>query len=241
MSLGMNTNSVLQANPPYIQFETRAVEKRKTDAEGGASYYVDTDFAMVTSHGSKDTVEKVAVEWFDFLKEQVRQGRFPQQWLDAFKASYNAWKNDQELPVQGTPIKNWPAASPAEIKHCAALGLRAVEDLATANEELIGRLGMGGRSLCSRAKDWVTSKSGTAPLIAQLDSSRQVQAGQEHQIRTLNERLKLLESQLAARPSAPPTEWVGVMPALEDRLSNARDSAPEGMSDDAAIDDSLKE
>lgn len=240
MSLGMNQGGVLQANPPYIQFETRAVEKRKTDAEGGASYYVDTDFAMVTSHGSKDTVEKVAVEWFDFLKEQVRQGRFPQQWLDAFKASYNAWKNDQELPVQGTPIKNWPAASPAEIKHCAALGLRAVEDLATANEELIGRLGMGGRSLCNRAKDWVTSKSGTAPLIAQLDSSRQVQAGQEHQIRTLNERLKLLEAQLAARPAAP-QEWVGVLPPLEDRLAAARDSVPEGMSDDAALDDALKE
>lgn len=243
MSLGMNQGGVLQANPPYIQFETRAVPKQKPAVEGGALYYVDTDYALVTSHGSKDTVEKVAVEWFDFLKDQVRQGRFPQQWLDAFKASYNAWKNDQELPVQGTPIKNWPVASPAEIKHCAALGIRAVEDLATANEELIGRLGMGGRSLCARAKDWVTSKSDTAPLISQLEASRQIQAGQEQQIRTLTERMQVLEMQLAQRPQImqPGLGLVGVLPPLEDRLAAARDSAAEGMSDDEAIAESLQE
>jgi hypothetical protein len=233
--LGYNSSSVMMANPPYTQFEVRAIEKRKTAEEGGTVFYVDTDYVLVTSHGSKDTTEKVVGEWFDYLKEQARQGRFPQQWLDAFKARYAAWKADQEPPVEGTAITNWPAISPAEAKLCKQLGIRAVEDLALANEELIGRLGMGGRSLCARAKDWVTSKDGTAPLIAQLDASRQSQLGLEQQVKDLREAIRALQVQstqkviLEQHPMEP----------LEDRLERAR--VVSEVNEDKAINEAIAE
>ncbi len=230
-----NSSSTMPANPPYITFEKRAIERRKLAEEGGGVYYVDVDFALVTSHGSKDTVEKIAVEWFDYLKDQARQGRFPPQWLDAFKASYKAWKEDQEPPVIGTAISNWPAISPAEAKHCKALGIRAVEDLATANEELLARLGMGGRSLSARAKDWITSKNGTAPLIMQLDASRQVQLGQEEKIRQLTESVKALEMQLTQRLQAAPQQYI---PSPEDRLPDHREVE---RNEDAVLDEVLSE
>ena len=242
MSIGMNSSSIMQANPPYIRFEVRAVEKRKPETEGAGVFYVDTDFALVTSHGSKDTVEKIAVEWFDHLKEQVRQGRFPQQWLDAFLANYRAWKNDQEPPVVGTSIKNWPAASPAEMKMLAGFGIRAVEDLANANEELIHRLGMGGRSLCARAKDWVTSKDGTAPLVLQVDAMRQSQRGMEQQLKDLIESNRVLKLQLEQRTSMIQASAASGAPAsLEDRLLEAQATAGRGMTDSEAVDEALAE
>lgn len=242
MSLGLNSSSVMPANPPYIRFEVRAIEKRKPDTEGAAVYYEDTDFALVTSHGSKDTVEKIAKDWFEHLKEQVRQGRFPQQWLDAFKASYTAWKNDQEPPVIGTAIKNWPAASPAEMKMLAGFGIRAVEDLANANEELIHRLGMGGRSLCARAKDWVTSKDNTAPLVLQLDALRQSQRGLEQQLADLRETNKILQAQLNQRAAQPAQAWAPPERPLEDRLLEAQAATERTtMSDSDAVDDALAE
>lgn len=244
--LGMNQQSTTQQSPPYVVFETRAIEKRKPDTEGGGVSYVDTDFACITSHGSKDTVEKVVGDWFTNLRNEVRNGRFPQPWLDGYKAEYAAWRSNQEVPITGTAIKNWPVATPAEIKRLNLLGIRAVEDLATANEELIGRLGMGGRSLCQRAKDWVTAKEGTAPLVLQVDSLRQSLKGLENRLEASEKKNAVLEAQLGQSRSMAATSAAAGLPmdigSLDDRLAEARDAAEAGaMSDDDAITDALKE
>lgn len=232
MGLGMNSSAAgLSANPPYIRFEVKAVERRKSAEEGGEVFYVDVVFAHVTSHGSKDTVVKNADEWFKQLKEDVRQGRFMQHWLDAYLATYNAWKAGQEPPVIGTAIRNWPAASPAEIKHCAAFGIRAVEDLACANEELIGRLGMGGRSLCARAKDWVQGSKDQAPLIQQLAALRAENDGLKLQLSNANERARIAELQRGSQGVGSPQQSFGVLAPLEQRLQEARDNAGEQKED----------
>ena len=239
IGLGINSSPIgMTANPPYVRFETRAVEKRKLVEEGGQVYSVDIDFALVTSHGSKDTVVKIVVDWFSQLKEEVRQGRFPPQWLETYEASYRAWKNDQELPVAGTALKNWPVATPAEIKNCSNFGIRAVEDLANANEELISRLGMGGRALCNRAKDWVQAGSGDkAALVKQLDSDRHIIIGLQSQIASLTEKVANLSLQLKSQPMTP---HVASMAPLENRLQEARDSISE-VNDDDVIGGVLKE
>ena len=158
----MQSVGLLEPRPPYIQFERRAIERRKVEAEGGGVFYVELDFAIVTPAGSKDCIEKVVEEWFPYLREQTRQGRFPQQWLDAYKSSYEAWKSDQEPPINGTSIKACPVFSVGEVKNLLALHVVAVEDLAQANEELLGRLGMGGRSLKQKAIDYLQAKIGRA-------------------------------------------------------------------------------
>lgn len=232
----------MEANPPYITFEVRAIEKRLPATEGGTVYYEDVDYAIVTAHGGKDTVEKVVKDWFVYLKEQARQGRYPLKWVEAFNLSYKAWKEDKELPVIGTPIKNWPVASPAEIKRLTGLGLRAVEDIATANEELIGRLGMGGRSLCQRAKDWVAAKDGTGPLVQRLDALGQTNIGLEQRINDLMEANMKLAARLDAREAQVAASISSGQPVgdLEDRLAAARSAADAtGLSDDAAIEDAL--
>jgi hypothetical protein len=224
--------------PPYVKYERRAVDKQKPAAEGGGVYYVDKDFAIITTAGSKNSVEKIVDEWWPQLEDQVRQGRFPPQWLDAYKKQYAAWNSGQELPVDGTPIVSWPAASAAEMKMMHALDIRSVEDLAVANEELLSKIGMGGRDLKKRAQDWVTAKTDTAPLIAQLSAMRGMLDGLETRLKDAEAKNTALESalnqrnyviQTAQRDGAPPPPDFEAM-----RQNTARE-------EDAMITDVLKE
>lgn len=232
--LGYNQVGIAEARPPYIAFERRPVERRKTIEEGGAVYYVDVDFALVTSHGAKDTTEKIVEEWFPYLQEQARQGRYPQTWVDVFKANYQAWKNDQEPPVNGTPIKTWPAASPAEIKTLLALRVLAVEDLAAGNEELLQRLGMGGRSLKKRAADWLAAKQDKGPLIQELDAQRNTIEGLMARLVALEEANKQLKAELAAKPAAPQPIQQPVYGGLP------RAPAPEPSDEGDLVDDAIQ-
>lgn len=229
---------VLEARPPYIRFETRAVEKQKLAVDGGGLYYVDEDFALVTPHGSKDIIEKVWREWLPHLEQQARQGLMNPRWLDAYKAAYQAWKNDQPMPVNGTPIRNWPAASPSEVKNLAQQGILAVEDLAVANEELLSRIGMGARSLKQRAIDWVQANSDKAPLVAKLDAQAGIISGQQQAIDDLRVRLAKAEEALQNKQQANPLPLqprIDFSAALERSLDSAR------RQEDAAVDATIGE
>jgi hypothetical protein len=191
----------LEARPPYIIFEQRAVARQKPATEGGGLYYVDVDFALVTPHGSKDSIEKVVAEWFPRLDDEARQGRIPRPWVAAYKEAYQAWKSDQPLPINGTPIKNWPAVTPAEVKNMTAFGVLAVEDMAAANEELLQRIGMGARRLKQLALDFLQANTDHGPLVAQVDSQRAIIAGQQSQIDTLKLELQQLKAALTVQQS----------------------------------------
>jgi regulator of replication initiation timing len=235
----------MEARPPYIRFQIRPVEKRKPATEGGDVFYVDEIFALVTPHGSKDTIEKLVREWFPHLKEEVRQGRFDPRWLEAYEYAFKAFKEGQEPPLNGYSIKNWPAASPAEIKMLLNLGVRAVEDLAAANEELAQRIGMGARSLIQRAKDFLAASKEPTQLARQLDALRAEILGMKVQIDSLATRNKgleaenhVLKNQMGAAVSAgvPPN-----LPDLETRLEQARSMVNTGPSEDDLIQSAITE
>jgi hypothetical protein len=195
----MQNVGIMEARPPFIRFERRAREGRD---EQGLPKYVDQDFALVTAHGSKDTVEKVVAEWFPRLREEVRQGRFDPRWLAHYEAAYNAWKSGEDLPLDGLSVKMWPAASAGEVKALLAANCFTVELLAEANEEMIHRLGMGGRSLKQRAVDWQKAMKGHAPLVAQLDTLRQTNTSLQARLQAMEQQVLALTQALGAAGSA---------------------------------------
>lgn len=223
---------LMEARPSYVRFETRAVERR--DSEGLITF-VDQDFALVTAQGSKDVTEKLLPAWFDQLRVEVRNGRFSAQWLELYKNAYKEWKETQEQPVIGTPIANWPAASPAEKKTLQQSGVRAIEDLAQANEEMIARIGMGGRSLKARAEDWVTARRDTAPIVAKMDVLRLENERLQRENLGLQDRVKALEAALHARSL---TEVVS-LPPVEDRVLAARKKDDSDSVVDSTIEEEL--
>lgn len=160
-----------QEKPPFIRFDRRAVEDRDATIEAGHYVGRDVDYAIITPVGSRDTIEREVTDWFRYLEEGVNQERIPSEWLPAYRGAYKAWKEGREVPEEGTPILTWGGASPAQIKNMIDIGVRTVEHLAQANEETLGRMGMGGRALKQKAEEYLTAidKFGkTAEILAKL-------------------------------------------------------------------------
>lgn len=182
--------TIAESRPPYVTFEYHAVEDR--DASITAGHYVarDVPMALITPQGSKDRIVRNAEDWLDHLAAETQNGRFPETWLSAFRARFSAWKADEALPEDGTPVVNWPAASPAQIRSLKQAGVRTVEDLAVANEESLGRIGMGARALKALAVNWLQSAQSSGQTAAKL-SALEIQNAE------LAESNKTLQAQLS--------------------------------------------
>ena len=81
---------------------------------------------------------------------------------------YERWKNGQEMPLNGTPIKTWSAISPAQIKNLIAIGILTVEDLANVNGEGLTRIGMGGQNLKKMATNWLETAADHGPVTLRV-------------------------------------------------------------------------
>ena len=175
--------AIAEARPPYVTFELRAVEDREASIAAGHFVAKDVAYAIITPQGSKDRIERVAAEWFSQLEQQSREDRFPSEWLRAFKAAFKDWQEGHEPAVNGTDVRNWPAASPAQVKALLDVKVRTVEDLAAANEETIGRLAQrlwskptaprGAAPRCCRFRAVMAGSSAPTCPVRVLQSARQ--------------------------------------------------------------------
>lgn len=189
-------SGIMEARPPYVVFENRAVEDRQASLDSGQYVAKDIAFAIITPQGSKDRTERVAEEWLAHITTETHDGRFPDQWLQHYKKSYEAWKNGQELPVEGTPILTWPAVSPANVKMLLELNIRTVEELAQTNEEGIAHMGIGARALKQRAIDFLAQSGNAGKAAAEMEKLRADHAGMAEQNAELKKQLAELTAQV---------------------------------------------
>lgn len=159
--------------PPYVKFEVRAVEDRTASVETGHYVSKDIVFALVTPAGTRDRLEKEADAWLEGIREAVQQERFPASWYDQYKEALARFRSNQEVPENGTPISNWPAVSPSQVRTLLDLNLRTIEDVATMNEEAVNRLGMGGRALKAKAQAYLDASASTGTTAAEIEELRQ--------------------------------------------------------------------
>lgn len=185
--------AVAEDRPPYVQFERRPEEDRNASIEAGHYVAKDVNYALITPMGSKDKIERVATEWLANIERECGEGRFPRNWLEAFKAAYAAWEKNLELPETGSPIIDWPALSPAQVKMLLNWNVRTIEDLSVANEETITRLGMGGRALKQRAVDWLATAKDSGKVAEEVSSLRAANTDLVKANEDLRERLTALE------------------------------------------------
>lgn len=191
---------VNESRAPYVAFETKAIEDREASAQAGRYMTKDVDFVLVTPAGSKDRIEGIVQEWFDDKRAQVREGRFPANWLQAYEYAYKEWKAGNEMPVNGTPIKSWPVISPAQRANLISWKVMTVEALADANEEILGRLGMGARAIKQQAIDYLLASKDIGRVSLEVGDLRA-------KLDTLTESNRLLQEQnallKASLPEAP--------------------------------------
>lgn len=194
----------MEERPPYVQFELRAVEDRNASIKAGHYVARDVAFALVTPAGSKDRIERVVEEWFAQLDQQVKEERFPMAWLRAYKDAYKDWKEGNEPVLNGTDIKNWPVASPAQVKLLSDLKIRTVEDLAVCNEEAVHRLGMGGRALKQKAVEWLESAKSGGKQVEEIVALKVANKALGEQNEKLLAQLTEVGNRLSLLEQAPP-------------------------------------
>lgn len=188
---------IMKDRPPFVTFEVKPEEDRTASIETGHYVAKDVDYACITPAGSKDRVERVVDDWFAYLEDQVGQGRFPREWLAGYREKYRLWKQGQELPLEGTPIRTWSVASPAQVKMLLDLHVLTVEDLVSANEETLSRLGMGGRDLQRRARDWVKASSDVGKVVSELSATKLALEAATQRSESLESQIQQLQAQVA--------------------------------------------
>jgi hypothetical protein len=194
----------LEERPPYVRFERRAEEDRNASIEAGHYVAKDVDFALITPMGSKDTIERRVDEWFPQLQQQVGEQRFKSGWLSAYREMYSAWKEGREIPLSGTPVMSWPALSPAQVQALLHARVRTVEDLASANEETLQRIGMGGRALKQKAVEWIAASQSLGKQSEQIAALKAANEDLKSRNQSLEERLSALEKLLPKQPAGKP-------------------------------------
>lgn len=193
---------IAEARPAYVTFEVRAEEDREASIKAGHYVGRDIDFALITPMGSKDRIERVAAEWLEKIVQDSLDGRIPREWAAAYKDAYKAWKEGCEAPVNGVAVENWPGISPSQVKTLRSLHIRTIEDMAAANEEVIARIGMGGRALKQRAIDWLTSSKNTGTAAEELSALRVANEALRERNESLETQLRELSIRVEALVSA---------------------------------------
>jgi hypothetical protein len=201
---------------PYIKFETVPVEDRAA-SQAGIMAYRDVDFIVIIPHGSEGKTElrEIYPDWLAKMKQQlgpvrapgadagtpfVMESRFPREWLDTIEKGYAAWKKGEELPVEGTPLKQWAVLPPAMLSNLIANHVYTIEQLANASDEAINPVGMGARLFRNRAQDWLrlNKESEQNKTALEVNRLREDKARMEGQIADMQNQMAALMARIPA-------------------------------------------
>ena len=189
-----------EERPAYVRFERRPMEDKAASIREGRYVAKDVDFALVTPPYSKDCVEYKVEQWLINMDRNARDGRIPEKWADQWKASYNSWKNGQEMPLSGTPIKGWGVLSPAQQQTLIAMNCLTVEDLAGINDEGLRRIGMGAVELRDKAKNWLASMKDHGAVTVQLAAMEQENRNLATTVESLKAQVEALKNMIPRQP-----------------------------------------
>jgi len=190
--------------PAYVRFEKRAVKDNEASLKAGHYVSKDVDWVMVTPPYSKDCYENKALLWLNQAEENANSGRIPRKHFESWKQAYEAWKRDEEPPLDGTSIKDWNALSPAQCKNILSSGCRTIEDLAQINDEGMRRLGMGAVDLKKKAVTWLQAAKDHGPLINQVSQLQKENEQLKGSLDALQEQVRLLTAQQGSKWDAIP-------------------------------------
>jgi hypothetical protein len=190
-----------EARPPYIRFETRAVEDRAASIEAGAFRAKNVDFAIITPSGTKDEREYEVEPWLQGWEKAARDSRLPQSWVDGARRKFEFYKKGQEIPEEGTAILSWPVVSPAQAATIIAANIRTVEDLAAASDSGLNLIGMGGIGLRDQARTWLASAEDTGKVAARLNKLEKENESLKGQVTGLTDKLAKAQLELAKAPA----------------------------------------
>src|SRR5574343_1167622 len=204
--------------PAYVTFERIAVEDKAASIAAGHYVARDVDYVNVTPPYSKDIWKSKVTQWFDNMKQDVQNGRLPREWMEGYVRKYEAWKNGQEIPLEGTAIKGWGVISPAQQETLLRLNILTVEDLAGVTDEGAKRIGMGAMEHKSKARAWLAQLHDRGELTVKMAALEQENALLKGTIESLTDKVNKLVQALegsAPRVTVDVPEIADILPEPE--------------------------
>lgn len=205
--------------PSLVRFERVPIEDKAASLKEGRYVAKDVDYALVTAPYSKDVWKAKVTDWFANLEHELRNERIPKEWYEHYKKSYEAWKNGQELPLSGTPIRGWGVISPAKQEELIRQNILTVELLADINDEGTRRIGMGAMDLKIKAKAWLSQLGDKGPATLEISRLTAENGVLKSQVDALAAQVEKLSSLVQLKVvAAPQNEEISATDLLEDDI-----------------------
>lgn len=139
-----------ESYPPARFISLPKEDKRKT-IEEGRPVFVDKPYIEVLKEGGKI----LTFEANDQYKE-----RYPKQW--------EAFENQQEVAIEGTPLEKWPGCTRAECENLKRINLFTVEQLAECTDAALEKYGHGCRALQKRAQEYLKAAQDVGKMARRM-------------------------------------------------------------------------
>lgn len=146
----INEDNTADERNVSVRFELHAVLHSAKSHLAGKPVYEDTPLAFIRVRDD-ETGSKIPHIVTDDIKR-----RFPKEW-----AKFEA----ENTIVEGSPLRMWPAITPAKLKEFTASGIVTVEQLADATDAQIGPEPKVWRE---RARQWLNPQAEIEALRAQV-------------------------------------------------------------------------
>ncbi len=126
---------------------------------------------------------------------------------ERIEPEYQAWKNNQELPVEGTPLGAWSGISQNQATVLRNVGIRTVEEMAAADDTTLQRAGVfNGQALREMAKKYLASQKAVAEAEAAARMERE-NAELRAALAEMQQQMKQMQAELQQKkPAAKPKQ-----------------------------------
>lgn len=169
------------------QFFTDSVKLGFRSEQEGRPIYEEREFVKILIPGDRlnAVVEPVSAAHKD-------------RWPEAYKA----FRAGLEMPVEGTPLKEWPQVNSSQVKELAHFNIHTLEHLAGLNDIQLQHMMMGGRTLREQARKTLeVAAAGTAPLARLVTENMNLKDEVVRLTRERDEALALAAQHRAAAPA----------------------------------------
>lgn len=179
----------------FVRFDYRAVENRGASVKAGRPIYNKGLFATIMSPGQKNSDSVQELELWDG-ERLVKQNHAMIQMLRTPLEKFKSMESGGDLG--GTPIENLPGIDIRQVAELKALNIHTIDALDALPDSGLQRIGMGGRELQKRARAYIETAKGNAPMVAMTAELEKRDA----QIADLQRQIKELAAMGLAEPKA---------------------------------------
>lgn len=164
------TRQTEQDEKLLVKFYTKTVNDPQATEEQGRAVFKEREYIDIRIPGTRGAGAARPATHRD------RQ-RFPKH--------YAAFKQRVEMPLEGTPLSEWPVITRAHAEELAFLGIKTVEHLAGLSDTIASQM-MGGQTFKAKANAWLT-RAKTDVSLTQLEAEL---AKRDKQIEDLSAKLE---------------------------------------------------